>query len=86
MKVKFNIPHITGNEIEYIQKVISSGHISGNGPFAKKIENFFKINFGFKSTFVTTSCTDALEMTSILSNISNKSEVIVPSYTFVSSA
>ena len=86
MKVKFNIPHITGNEIEYIQKVISSGHISGNGKFTKKIENFFKINFGFKSTFVTTSCTDALEMTSILSNISNKSEVIVPSYTFVSSA
>ena len=86
MKVKFNIPHITGNEIEYIQKVISSGHISGNGKFTKKIENFFKINFGLKSTFVTTSCTDALEMTGLLSNINSESEIIIPSYTFVSSA
>ena len=86
MKVKFNIPHITGNEIEYIQKVISSGHISGNGKFTKKIENFFNINFGLKSTFVTTSCTDALEMTGLLSNINSESEIIIPSYTFVSSA
>ena len=86
MKVRFNIPYLTGNEIGYIEKAITSRHIAGNGPFAKKIENFFNINFGFKSTFVTTSCTDALEMTSILSNISNTSEVIIPSYTFVSSA
>jgi len=86
MKVKFNIPHVTGNEIENIQKVISSGHISGNGKFTKKIENFFNINFGLKSTFVTTSCTDALEMTGLLSNINSESEIIIPSYTFVSSA
>lgn len=86
MKIIFNKPYITGNEFKYVKKAIDSGHIAGNGKFSKKVENFFNINFGFRSSFVTTSCTDALEMSAILSNLSTQSEVIIPSYTFVSSA
>ncbi len=86
MKIIFNKPYITGNEFKYIKQAIYSGHISGNGKFSKKVENFFNIKFGFSSSFVTTSCTDALEMSAILSNLDTKDEVIIPSYTFVSTA
>ena len=86
MKVNFNKPYITGNEIKYIAKAVNKRTLSGNGEFSKKIQLFFKSKYGFNSSFVTTSCTDALEMSAILSNLNNKSEVIIPSYTFVSSA
>jgi len=84
--VPFNKPYLSGKEVHYIQQAVKNGHISGNGPFTKKCQAFFEHRFGFKKTLLTTSCTDALEMCALLTNISPGDEVIVPSYTFVSTA
>lgn len=85
--IDFNRPHLTGNELKYIQQaVVDNLKISGNGEFTKKCQHFFEERYGFKKCLLTTSCTDALEMAAILCNIQPGDEVIVPSYTFVSSA
>ena len=85
--IDFNRPHLTGNELKYIeQAVVNNHHISGNGLFTKKCQHFFQDRYGFKKCLLTTSCTDALEMAAILCDIQPGDEVIVPSYTFVSSA
>jgi dTDP-4-amino-4,6-dideoxygalactose transaminase len=84
--IHFNKPFLTGKETHYIYEAVSSGKISGNGIFTKKCQSFFEEKYGFKKTLLTTSCTDALEMAAILSNISAGDEVIIPSYTFVSTA
>jgi len=85
--IDFNRPHLTGNELKYIQQaVVDNLKISGNGKFTKKCQHFFEERYGFKKCLLTTSCTDALEMAAILCNIQPGDEVIVPSYTFVSSA
>jgi len=86
MKIPFNQPFLTGKETEYIEKAVKSGQLSGNGRFTKKCQSFFENKYNFKKTLLTTSCTDALEMCSLLINIQPGDEVIVPSYTFVSSA
>ena len=86
MKIPFNKPYMTGKETEYIEKAVASGHISGNGDFTKKCQTFFENKYGFKKTLLTTSCTDALEMASILINLKEGDEGIMPSYTFVSTA
>jgi dTDP-4-amino-4,6-dideoxygalactose transaminase len=82
----FNKPYITGDEIKYISEVITSGKISGNGKFTKACHGFFEKNYGFKKCLLTTSCTDAMEMAAILAGIGPGDEVIMPSYTFVSTA
>lgn len=84
--IPFNKPFLTGNEIRYIQEAVKSGKISGNGIFTKRCQAFLEKHFGFKKVLLTTSCTDALEMCAILSGIEPGDEVIVPSYTFVSTA
>ena len=84
--IPFNKPFFTGNETKYIEEAVRSGKISGNGNFTKKCQDFFETKYGFKKALLTTSCTDALEMCAILANIGLDDEVIVPSYTFVSSA
>ena len=85
--IDFNRPHLTGNELKYIQQaVVDNLKISGNGEFTKKCQHFFEERYGFKKCLLTTSCTDALEMAAILCDIHPGDEVIVPSYTFVSSA
>ena len=84
MKIPFNKPYLTGRETDYITEAVASGKISGDGIFTKKCHRFFENRYGFKKTFLTTSCTDALEMASILCDIRSGDEVIVPSYTFVS--
>lgn len=84
--IPFNKPHLTGKEAHYLYQSVYSGHISGNGIFTKKCHNFFEKKWGFKKTLLTTSCTDALEMCALLLNIKPGDEVIVPSYTFVSTA
>ena len=84
--VPFNKPYLTGKEMSYIKKSVASGKISGNGIFTQKCHDFFESHFGFKKVLLTTSCTDALEMSDMLLNIKEGDEVIVPSYTFVSSA
>jgi dTDP-4-amino-4,6-dideoxygalactose transaminase len=84
--IPFNKPFLAGKEIKYIQESVLSGKISGNGLFTKKCHSFFEEKFEFKKALLTTSCTDALEMTAMLMDIKPGDEVIVPSYTFVSSA
>lgn len=84
--IPFNKPFLTGKETQYIQDAVASGKISGDGLFTKKCHDFFETTFGFRKTLLTTSCTDALEMAAILLNIAEGDEVIVPSFTFVSTA
>lgn len=84
--IPFNKPFLSGNELEYISDAVKSGKISGNGIFTKKCQHFFEDTFNFKKTLLTTSCTDALEMAAMLINIKPGDEIIVPSYTFVTSA
>src|SRR5690606_28956127 len=69
----------------YVLESLRSGKTSGDGPFTKKCSTFFEQRYNFKKVLLTTSCTDALEMTGILLNIQPGDEVIAPSYTFVSS-
>ncbi|UGS21112.1 dTDP-4-amino-4,6-dideoxygalactose transaminase [Flavobacterium cyclinae] len=84
--IPFNKPYLTGKETQYIEEAVKSGKISGNGIFTQKCQQFFESNYGFKKSLLTTSCTDALEMAAILINIKEGDEVIIPSYTFVSTA
>jgi dTDP-4-amino-4,6-dideoxygalactose transaminase len=84
--IPFNKPYLTGKETEYIQEAVRSGKISGNGLFTNKCHQYFENRYGFLKTLLTTSCTDALEMAAMLCEIEPGDEVIVPSYTFVSTA
>lgn len=84
--IPFNKPFIIGKELAYIAEAVQSGKLSGNGSFTKKCQSFFESRFGFRKCLLTTSCTDALEMAAILCDVGPGDEVIVPSYTFVSSA
>ncbi len=84
--IPFNKPYLTGKETHYIYQAVNSGKISGNGIFTKKCQDFFEKTYGFKKCLLTTSCTDALEMCAILADIKEGDEVIIPSYTFVSTA
>lgn len=82
----FNKPYFTGKETDYICQAVSSGKISGNGDFTHKCQDFLQKRYGFHKCLLTSSCTDALEMAAILLNIKQGDEVIMPSYTFVSTA
>ena len=84
--IPFNKPYLTGKETHYIYEAVNSGKLSGNGMFTKRCQEFFEQRYGFKKCLLTTSCTDALEMAAILCNIQPGDEVIIPSYTFVSTA
>lgn len=85
--IPFNKPYLTGKELLYIKEAVEvHGHISGNGVFTKKCQSFFEQRWGFKKCLLTTSCTDALEMCALLLNIKPGDEVIMPSFTFVSTA
>ena len=84
--IPFNKPYLSGKEIQYIEQAVKSGKISGNGFFTQKCQQYFQERYGFKKALLTTSCTDALEMCAILANIQPGDEVIIPSYTFVSTA
>ena len=82
----FNKPYLTGRETDYIREAVESGKISGDGGFTKRCHEFFEQRFGFRKCLLTTSCTDALEMAALLINIQPGDEVIMPSYTFVSTS
>lgn len=84
--IPFNKPHLTGWEIGYVQQAMESGRLSGNGQFTKRCQAFFEKRYGFRKCLLTTSCTDALEMAALLTGVGPGDEVIVPSYTFVSTA
>ena len=84
--IPFNKPFLCGRETEYIKQAVESGKLSGNGQFTRRCQRFFEERYGFGRCLLTTSCTDALEMAAILIDIQPGDEVIVPSYTFVSTA
>lgn len=84
--INFNKPYLTGKETLYITDAVASGKISGNGKYTQLCQKFFEQKYGFEKCLLTTSCTDALEMSAILIDIQPGDEVIIPSYTFVSTA
>lgn len=84
--IPFNKPYCSGRELDYIKEVCGSMTMSGNGDFTKRCHAFFEERYGFKKCLLTTSGTDALEMCAMLCDLKSGDEVIVPSYTFVSSA
>lgn len=84
--IPFNKPFLTGKEAHYMYQAVYTGKLSGNGYFTKKCNKFFEDKYGFKKCLLTTSGTDALEMCAMLCDLKPGDEVIVPSYTFVSTA
>ncbi|MDI6046663.1 dTDP-4-amino-4,6-dideoxygalactose transaminase [Flavobacterium yafengii] len=84
--IPFNKPYLSGKETDYIKDAVNSGKISGNGKYTQKCQDFFEEKYGFKRALLTTSCTDALEMSAMLANIGPGDEIIIPSFTFVSTA
>ncbi|MDE0838078.1 MAG: dTDP-4-amino-4,6-dideoxygalactose transaminase [Kiritimatiellae bacterium] len=84
--ILFNKPCLTGKEFDYIHEAIGSGQISGNGQFTKQCQSFLEKSTSAKKCLLTTSCTDALEMSAILARIEPGDEVIMPSFTFPSTA
>jgi dTDP-4-amino-4,6-dideoxygalactose transaminase len=83
--IVFNKTYLTGKELEYLGEALQR-QTSGNGSFTKKCHDFFRSKYGFKKVLLTTSCTDALEMAALLLEIKPGDEVIMPSFTFVSTA
>ena len=86
MNIPFNKPFLSGKELLNIQDAFSRRQLSGNGKFTKLCHDFFQNRYGFRKCLLTTSCTDALEMAAILLDIQPGDEVIIPSFTFVSTA
>ncbi|MCQ2973763.1 MAG: dTDP-4-amino-4,6-dideoxygalactose transaminase [Bacteroidales bacterium] len=84
--IPYNKPFMCGNETKYIKEAVKSGKISGNGYFTNKCQQYFETKYNFGKCLLTSSCTDALEMCALLANIEKDDEVIMPSYTFVSTA
>jgi dTDP-4-amino-4,6-dideoxygalactose transaminase len=86
-KIPFNKPCIVGGELSYMQQaVLENNHTAGNGPFTKKCELWLEKNLSCRKAILTHSCTAALEMSAILADIHPGDEIIMPSYTFVSTA
>ena len=86
IKIPFNKPYFEGKELVYIAEAINRGHISGDGHFTRKCSEFFETEFRCKRALLTTSCTHALEIAALLLDLKPDDEVIVPSFTFVSTA
>lgn len=84
--IKFNIPPIIGNEVQYIQDVLDRKHLCGDGKYTNLCQSWLEKNTGTHKALLTTSCTHALELAAILLDIQAGDEVIMPSYTFVSTA
>jgi len=86
MKIPFNRPHMTGKELWYVAQAHANGHLAGDGAFTKKCNEWLKQRTGAASALLTHSCTAALEMAAILAEVGPGDEVIMPSFTFVSTA
>ncbi|WP_261644006.1 dTDP-4-amino-4,6-dideoxygalactose transaminase [Erwinia mallotivora] len=84
--IPFNAPPIVGSELEYMQSAMGSGKLCGDGGFTRRCQQWMENKFGSKKVLLTPSCTASLEMAAILINIQPGDEVIMPSYTFVSTA
>jgi dTDP-4-amino-4,6-dideoxygalactose transaminase len=86
MNIPFNKPYMTGKELWYIAQAHSNGHLAGDGFFTKSCSRWLESSIGCKKALLTHSCTAALEMAALLANLGPGDEVIMPSYTFVSTA
>src|SRR6476469_779051 len=86
MNIPFNKPYMTGKELLYIKQAHANGHLAGDGDFTKKCSAWLEQRTGSRKVSLTHSCTAALEMAAILADIQPGDEVIMPSYTFVSTA
>lgn len=85
--IHFNCPSLVGNELKYIQMAVKDHtHLSGDGHFSRKVQTLLEQQIGVERALLTPSCTDALEMTALLLNLEPGDEVIVPAFTFVSTA
>jgi len=84
--IPFNKPFLTGKELEYIQQAHTNGQLAGDGPFTKKCHAWLEQTIGCSKALLTHSCTGALEMAALLANLQPGDEVIMPSFTFVSTA
>jgi dTDP-4-amino-4,6-dideoxygalactose transaminase len=84
--IPFNRPCLAGNEYKYIAQAIANGHASGDGPFTRKCHELLERELGVRRALLTTSCTHALEMAALLLDCGSDDEIILPSYTFVSTA
>ena len=80
----FNKPYLTGKELDYIRDAVAREKISGNGHYTQLCHNYFSTHYSFRKVLLTQSCTDALEMSALLLNIGPEDEIILPSFTFVS--
>lgn len=84
--IPFTRPCLTGREIELISECLASGHLVGDGPFTKKCEELLREQTGTRQAMLTHSCTAALELAALLLDVAPGDEVIMPTYTFVSTA
>ncbi len=84
--IGFNKPYFTGKEVDYILEAVHREKISGNGHFTKRCQEFIEARYGIQKVLLTSSCTDALEMAALLIDTSPGDEIIMPSFTFVSTA
>jgi dTDP-4-amino-4,6-dideoxygalactose transaminase len=84
--IPFNRPGFVGRELDYVAQAVASGHVSGDGQFTRQVQSFLASELGAQRVLLATSCTDALEMAALLLELSPGDEVILPSYTFVSTA
>ena len=84
-RIPFNRPYVSGDEFTYMRQAADNGHLSGDGAFTRKCHAILEAALGVPKVFLTTSCTHALEMSAILTNVGPGDEVILPSFTFVSS-
>jgi len=85
-RIPFNRPFLVGKDLEYITKAFAEGWISGDGPYTKKVQALLEEQLGVKRVLLTTSCTHALEIAAILLDLKPGDEIIIPSFTFVSTA
>ena len=86
MRINFNVPPYTGKEMDYIKECVENQKICGDGEYTQRANEWFEKKTGVKKCLLTTSCTHATEMAAILAGIKERDEVIMPSYTFVSTA
>jgi dTDP-4-amino-4,6-dideoxygalactose transaminase len=82
----FNRPYLTGREFQYMQRAVENGHLSGDGPFTRQCQTWLKERVGCRQALLTHSCTGALEMAALLAGVQPGDEVLMPSFTFVSTA
>jgi dTDP-4-amino-4,6-dideoxygalactose transaminase len=84
IRIPFNKPSIVGPELNYLTEAVNLGHASGDGPFTRRAQTILEHRFGSARALLTTSCTSALELAALLCDLRPGDEVIMPSYTFVS--